>query len=485
MLEEVAFPPVEFVRQGPPVHVRDIDRRSTEKWARIMVVTPVPRDGGRHDFTLQGPITLPMAVRRAGTDLGSKDAWKFYTHPYAVFPREATYYNVEGKGCLGARLYVRSGDGVRLYDEVGASLSGAEKVADTIHGALGVLRQRAAHAEGGSPYLPDLLELDLDLLEVFRLSTFLLQTRSPQETLGQLLALMQRSGVRAFCDDVFDADDLSAMRMATRESDPAELRRLVSRFHVDEADFTRVADVRDGRGRQAIQELLGEYQAFQSEHGARLAELSLGIQEQTARIEDCKRRIRELQAEDRARNAVTRFFSRTPQAIKELKAEGVHAVRTRRELEAAFDAIPGYDRVRGLTERVQGFQQIIASVHRLARDLFDHTVSQAQLKSLRVLVHEKVVGKPPAEAQAGYRSYDLRLRAEALPRLVSTYSISAYVLRRPDALRGGHSLASVQRINRLARNLIEYFGGCRYGNRTLADAFAETWGQVLGLEARL
>ena len=37
----------------------------------------------------------------------------------------------------------------------------------------------------------------------------------------------------------------------------------------------------------------------------------------------------------------------------------------------------------------------------------------------------------------------------------------------------------------LARNLIEYFGSCRYGNKTLGDAYEETWGQVIGLEARL
>ena len=65
------------------------------------------------------------------------------------------------------------------------------------------------------------------------------------------------------------------------------------------------------------------------------------------------------------------------------------------------------------------------------------------------------------------------------------YAISAYVLRRSDALPGGNSRGNVKRINRIAFDLIDYFRESRYGDKTVGEVFDETWGQSEALEARL
>jgi hypothetical protein len=491
MAIEARFPTAAFVRRGPPVAVQELDRATHEKWSRVMVVAPTPSGevGGRklHDFTQKGPYVLPLAVRREGSDTGSRDAWMFFTHPYSVFPQDGTYFNVSGQGCLGARIYLRAEEGVQIYDEVGAGIPGSEMVSDSFPGAMGVLRRRALGDGKGAvttPFARDLLELDLDLLEVLRLSTFLLQTRSPKNVLSDLHALLMKPTVKAFAWEAFDEDDHETMADAADGGSAAlEIRAL--RFRVEEGDFTTLADVRDAQNRQAIHELLQEFQAWEETNGELIRELGLGIHQAEANLAEIKDRVKKLRDGATGQGRVSRFFSRSDQTLKELKAEAVRNLRSKRDFEEKFHQIPGYDRLAGLSDRVQGFQGSIKTIYRLGHDLFDHNVTQSQLQSLRAIVIDKIDSAEPAQQRSGYKQYDLRLRAEILHRVLTTYSLSAYVLRRPDALRGGHSLGNIKRINHLARNLIEYFRYVRYGPHTLGDAFDETWGQVLNLEAHL
>ena len=478
-----------LVRRGPIRDVRNMDQARREKWARVTMVVPEQVDtplGQRYQVVTRGPSTLPMGIRREGSDAGSRDAWIFFTHKYQYFDREATFYNVAGEGCLGARLSVRGETGLLLYDEVGANLKGSERVTESFHSALGVLRARALSPEGREtlPYAVDMLRLDLDLLEAYRLSTLLLQTQSPQRVLVDLHGLLQNPSVRAFAYDAFDDDDRETLADAAEgDADLVEVRAL--RFRVEEGDFTQIADVMDKRGRQVIIDLLHEWETFEQEQGPKVRELSAGIAQCEANLAAIKERVRELQEERAKRGRITRLFRGGAKEFNELKAEAVRNIRQKRELEQSFDQIPGYDRLQGLTGRIESFQSTIRRIYRLSRELFDYNVTSTQINNLRKLVETKIDQPDPDQRRAGFKQYDLRLRAEILQRVLLTYSMSSYILRRPDALTGGHSLHNVKRINYLARNLIEYFGSCRYGNKTLGDAYEETWGQVIGLEARL
>src|SRR5947208_16532475 len=115
-------PTAAHVQRGPPDPARDPERARTEKWCRVFAIVPIARSteaGPRYEFPGKGPVAMPMAIRRKGTDLGSKDAWLFFTHPWAVFHREATFYNAPKppRGVLEARLVERAEPGFRLYDE--------------------------------------------------------------------------------------------------------------------------------------------------------------------------------------------------------------------------------------------------------------------------------------------------------------------------------------------------------------------------------
>ncbi|RMG11568.1 MAG: hypothetical protein D6731_15370 [Planctomycetota bacterium] len=487
---ESHFPPVDLVRRGPPVDARGLSRQGAEKWARVMLVVPRPLETServRYDFVEKGPITLPLAVRREGTDAGSKDAWLFFTHPHTVFPADATFYNVPGRGCLGARLACHGNDGVRLYDEVGAGLPRSERVADSFAGALGVLRQRVLgemKEPSDSELARDMLELDLDLLELFNLTVDLLRAENPLRALSELYPHLLKPSVHHFAWDAFDEREHDVMR-ALADGERSSLREMSSAFRVIRRDFTRVADVRDARGRQAILELLQEYEAFEREHAETLADLGRRIQAEEERLAEVRAKVRQLQRSEEQSSRVGRLLSRRRNTLRMLRAEAVKALRAKRELEARYHQIPGYERLEGLTRRVQGFEAEIRRVFELARDMVEHTVSRDELDALRALVEEKILSEDPAAVRAGYRQYSLRLRAEVLPKLLMTYSLSAYVLRRPDALVGEASRRNVLRINDLAHRLIEYFRYVRYGKSTLGDAWDETWGQVVALEARL
>jgi hypothetical protein len=492
-VQDDIFPAPDFVRRGPATSVRELDRAANEKWARVMAVLPEPAPPAasgrrRHTFVTKGPFTLPMATRREGVSLGSREAWSFFTHPYSVFPPDVAFYNVPAKGVLGARLHVRGKGGVRLYDEVGAGLPDAEMVTDSFFSAMGVIRHRAlGKNEVTAAYAPDLLELDLDLLELFRLTTLLMRPQNPLHALRDIHALMSKPSLAAAVREVFDQDALDAIEaLATSEEiDAVQAAAVATRFRVDEADFTTITDVKDEKGRQAINELMGEFAAFEQKHGPRMKEVSQGIAQAEANLEAIKQKILQMQKDEAGKSRLTKMFSRGKQTIAELKAEGVHAIRTKRALEATFDEMPEYHRVKGITERVRGFQTMISSIYRLACTFFEHNVTDKQLENMRQIIAQKVDSGDPEQTRGGYKNYDLRLRADVLPRVLQTYSLSAYVLRRPEALTRGRSLENVRRLNTLARLIIEYFRHVRFGPKTLGEEFEETWGQVVALEARL
>lgn len=481
MQEDERFPTPDFVRAGPPVDLKELDRLEREKWGRVMLVVP-ERAGttGPFELAMRGPYTIPLAVRREGVGLGSKDAWVFFSHPTGVFPPDAAYWNVSGRSCLGVRLCERTPRGVRLWDEVGAGLPAAEPVSDGLAGALGVLRKRAF---AGMPTLwsLDLVDLELDLLEVLRLSALLLRSNTPRVVAKDLLGLLARPTIKAFCEGCHDPEDLATMRALIEGQGDAEAHAVALRARPE--DFTRAVDVRDKEGKQVVAVLLEEYEAFQREHGVKLGELGAGIHAAESRLAAIKLEVRRLQSEAAAQGRVSRFFSRTTDTLRELRAEAIQCLRTMRELEAAYHQIPGYDKLQGLTGRVQSFQASLDRVQTLTRELFDHAVAQAQLGALRGLRSQ--TGDPEG-SRAGLRGYDLRLRAEVLPRLMSLYACTAYVLRRPDALPPGRpTRRKVAGINRLVANLIELFRSVRWGTKTMGDAFDETWGQVLKIEQQL
>ena len=502
MPSEAVFPPADFVRRGPPVSVRDLERKKREKWSRVVVVSPRPQETServRYDFVSKGPYTLPLAVLRDDVDAGDKFAWQFFTHPYSVFPEDSCFYNVPGKGCLGARLFVRAPEGLRLYDEVGANLEGSEFVANDFPGALGVLRDRvlggAPESSLASPYLLDLLELDVDLLELFYLTTFLLRTSAPSKSLAQLHALISRPTLSGFVRELYSEDERELLRQA-RGGELSDDAPEVAAFRVREEDFLQVSDVRDGQRRQVVARLMKEYEAFEAEHKDQLTELSRKIQAHDVTLSEIKadvRRLKDEQKEDKVKRGISGLWKRAAlfgksktEQINELKAEAVKSLRAKRALEQEIEEIPGYAQVRGLTERMQGFQDSVATIHGMASNIVDHNVARSQLNGLRTLVREKVASLDSDEARKGLRTYSLRLRAEILPRVLAAYEISAYVLRRPDAIRpGSQSQLQVKRINTLAKSLIEYFRYMPYGNKDLGEAFDSGWGQVLQLEAQL
>ena len=66
-----------LVRRGPIRDVRNMDQARREKWARVTMVVPEQVDtplGQRYQVVTRGPSTLPMGIRREGSDAGSRDA---------------------------------------------------------------------------------------------------------------------------------------------------------------------------------------------------------------------------------------------------------------------------------------------------------------------------------------------------------------------------------------------------------------------------
>src|SRR5581483_5458611 len=108
--------------------------RSRARHEREVVPRLLPRaDEARDRRRPARRVHAHGAVRRPGTDLGIRDAWIFFSHPYAVFPKDAVFWNAPRtqKGVLEARLVERNDAGFCLYDEVGANI-----VADRVPGSL-------------------------------------------------------------------------------------------------------------------------------------------------------------------------------------------------------------------------------------------------------------------------------------------------------------------------------------------------------------
>ena len=480
-VQALAYPTADLVRRGPPDLKTSPERARSEKWCRVFGIVPRPREKDRYEFVPRGPVAMPMAIRRKGVDLGSKDAWVFFTHPWVVFHEDATFWNAKGgpRGVLEARLAQRTDQGFRLYDEVGAGFV-ADRVTQGYPAALGVLRARHLGKGAFGPYALELNRLEIDLLECFRLLTLCLQTRSPINALAELDKLLAQPNVRHFTRDIFDEHDLGIIKKFGALRRGGTLTEVTGRFRVDEAHFVQTADVKDGHGRQLVVDLIKEWEGFEKTHGPTVERLG-------TEIAQCERDSRKLALEiEREKDEVaeegklTRFLTNRGKVMKKLEHDRGALQEREKALRAEFDAIPGYDRVKGLSAQIEGFKGIVDGVRRLAVDIFDHNVSQQQIKVLSDLSARIASGETTV-----WKDYDRRLRAEVFPHLFMAHAISAYVLRRPDALAGGLSLMNVKRINRMALDLIDYFREARTGEKNLGQVYDETWGQIEALEARL
>lgn len=479
-----SYPTAEHVQKGPPDPTKDAERARAEKWCRVHGVVPIIREtpaGPHYEFTIKGPIAMPMAIRRKGTDLGSRDAWIFFTHPWAVFHREATFWNTprSPRGILEARLVERMDQGFRIYDEVGAGFA-ADRVVQSYPAALGVLRARTLAKSVEHPFAKDLIRFEIDLLECLRLLTLCLQTRSPINALADLERLLSGPNLRHFTQAVFDEGDVAVIKQFGTLRRGGTLTEVTPRFRVDEAHFMQTSDVKDGQGRQLVLDLIKEWQAFEQEHGATVERLGTEIAQAERDARKISLEIEREKDEQSEENRVTRFLTGRAKVIKKLEDDRAALVAKEKKLRAEFDEIPGYDRVKGLSDQIEGFKKIVEGVRRLATNIFDHNVSQQQIKVL-----EEIFVKIQAGDANAYKDYDRRLRAEVFPRLFTTHAISAYVLRRPDALAGGLSLKNVKRINRMALDTIDYFREARIGEKTLGQVYDDTWGQIEALEARI
>lgn len=474
------------MRAGPPDPDADPERAKNEKWCRVQFVVPAakPRDDGSQviELSRRGPFPVPMAIRRAGSDLGSRDAWIFFTHPYAAFPREAAFWNApRQRGILEARLVRATPHGIELYDEVGVAKD-ADPVSGSLPQALGVLRSRTLAAGESPAWFQELLRLEIDVLESFRLLTLCMKTRSPINALAELHGLVLKPAVRAFVGSgTFAEEDLLSISRAAQARSDRTFDLEFSHFRVDGADFVQSAEIRDGRGRQLLVDLVSEWEAFTKEHGARIEKLGREIAECDA--EDRKLRLElEREKDSAAGSKIGRFLSGADRNMKRLDDQRRAVMVKRRSLEGEFDTIPGYARVRGLTDRVEGFKKTVDGIARLATNVFDHNVTQQTIKQMEELVLKYSVAKDEDRASV-QKSYDQRLRADVLPRVLAAYSISAYVLRRPDTLADrGKSRTNVRRLNRFAEDLLDYFRAMPFKTKTLGATFEETWGQVRKLE---
>jgi len=483
--DAIRFPPPSLRKRGP--QPPGTPESADEKWSRLQVVVPEWRNAGRHEFLPKGPYSVPLAVYRAGADRGSREAWEFFVHPYRAFPRESVIYNAPSTpGVLGARLARRLPEGWVLYDEVGAGFKDAERVADSYPAALGALRERWRQDEATTPVARDLLSVELDLLELLRLATLMLRTRSTEQVSHDIVRLLRRPTIETFAAAAFSEDDMHALRRIASGETPAQQKFDVARFRVHEEDFSKLADVRDVRRRQVVARLVAEWQAFQEEHGEQLAALDARTRVAEAALESIRARVRELKVNPRRKSGPMSFLRRGPGAeLERLKVEAREQLTELATVEAAFQELPGYANLRGVGDRATSFQETVKRVYRVALNLFDHNVTQAQLRGLRRELEGGMCSEDPSDVERSWREYDVRLRADVLPRLLRTYSLSAYLLRRPAELHGAPTRRSVNRIHRLAHALIDYFRPVRFGSKTVGEQFDETWGQVLQLEARL
>lgn len=450
---------------------------------------PKEQANGALSFERIGPLAVPMGLRREGVSLGESDkAWDFFTHPYAVFHPHGGFYNLPTRpGVLAATLVERAEDGVILYDEVGTSST--ERVSSCFPGALGGMRHRlfAADPIAAEPrYVRGFSALDLSLLRAFRLMTFLLKTNSPQRVYQELDGLLRNPNIRLFFEDCFQREDLAIISEGARMTDAALGERHRQAFAIRAADFCSSNQLTDARGRQIVVSLSNRWARFHEENSDVIGAIEDRRKEVEVRLKELKRTIDLEERKREAMKGIGRYISGRFFPLEPLREERDQLAAEQARIEEEYGRLPGYDKIKRYTVRIQAFEEGVKNVQRLATNMFDYCVTLTQIKELEDLVGKIAHKGSSEEREKDLSRYSLRLRTEIAPRLMTAISISSYVMRRPEALVGEVSEANVHRINTMAEKLLEYFRHVPYmSNSTLGDSFDDGWGQVRLLEARL
>ena len=128
-----------------------------------------------------------------------------------------------------------------------------------------------------------------------------------------------------------------------------------------------------------------------------------------------------------------------------------------RALEAELAEIPGYTRLQNLASEIRGFEASVHRIYELCRSVIDHNVKPKTLAAMQTL--PGVVTKTGAgeeEKREALQRHHYLLREEVLPRVLTTYTLSAYLLRRPDSLRPRSALLTCRkwRFNEPWRKLV-------------------------------
>jgi len=426
-----------------------------------------------------------MGLRKDGASLGQSDqAWTFFTHPYQVFDPAGGFYNHPTEsGILSATLVGRYRTGIVLYDEVGTIAK--ERVSDSYFGALGNMRDRLFARTGpkANPrHLEAFMALDLRLLRTFRALTLLLKSQSPKLVFRELGSLFQNRTVARFFGEEFTKTELA---LFTQDADTLSHDEQL-KFAINDDDFMRAHLLTDGGGNQVVAGLLGKWEEFQNVHGPLLEVIGEKQALLNKEKKDLTARIHQERERQEAMSSLGRFMSGRVSSVRNLEKRYVVIEQELAELEQKVAQVPGYQEMHMLTERIRSFKQIVAGVRRLAINVFDYNVGLQHIKELEEL-HRRIMEDEEGEEQRKNLSrYHMRIRADIVPRMLQVFTISAYVLRRPDALVGFGSAGNMGRINKMAEKLIEYFRYVPYiYNRGLGEHFDEGWGQVRMLEARI
>jgi hypothetical protein len=486
--EEPAYPSRSLLHRGPPRPDRGASK-AREKWCRVAQIISRPGASGQVNFQVKGPYTIPMAIRREGTQLGEAEkAWLFFTHPYSVFDPEGAFFNVTPQsGILSSTLVRRGREGVTLFDEVGTGVR--ERVSATYQAALGVMRHRTMKPEGDRTPPRELargfLKTDLRLLRVFRILTLLLKSQSPRLLFKELESLLSDPTVISFFGEEFNSRELALIRReASLRGDPHEHLEELG-FAISPDDFMSSDQLRDGNGVQVVAQLKKRWDDFRSRSGKALENIESERAAVEATIESARRKL-ELEITRReSMKGLGRYISGRLFSLDGAHAKLAALEARAKELESAHVNMPGYREIIAFSERLKGFNEICQGVARLATNVFDHNVDLNTIKSMEELA-SSIEQSDAEQRRLDLRRYTMQLRAKIAPRLMQAFSISAYIMRRPDALVGPQSTHNMRRVNRMAEKLIEYFRALPYEQgKNLGDAFDEGWGQVRLLEARL
>jgi hypothetical protein len=456
-------------------------------------------EGNQFEFIVKGPFTIPMGIRRKGVSLGeSNKAWQFFTHPYHVFQADGGFFNVKTRsGVLGATLVGRTPQGIVLVDEVGTAYK--ERVSSEFCGALGSMRYRLFDCNPSDAqdfYIRSFLAVDLMLLRVFRIMTLLLKTRNPRLLFQELDVLLRNRTVFTFFGDEFSVSELKLISKGARESaaDSQGSRSSVSNrnleskiqpFALQDNDFSKPEQLCDGNGRQLVLILKSKHEIFEKQNKQIIGAINLrklDIEEQAQKLHS---RIEQEKQRRKRMTKIGRFISGRTINLDSAQDEYDALIRELEELNRKFENLPGFLEIKEDTLRFKAFSEIKSGVERLSSNIFDYNVGLNTIKEMEELFY-KVQQTSDVERSRNLNRYSMRLRAEIAPRIMTVFSISAYVLRRPESLVGMASGANVGRVNRMAEKLIQYFSQVNYShNKTLGEAFDEGWGQVRLMEARL